>query len=141
MLRKISIVLALSLSLGGCAGLQNVVSNVGTAVGIGTASVVNPVTKERLNQMENVAILVFTGINSWRQACINGAIPVSCKAQIDSVQFYTKQIPPYLTQLRAFVKSGDQINAVTVFNNVTALITTVKARASANGVTINTVGS
>jgi len=137
MLRKISLVLALSLSLGGCAAIQNIQ----TAVEVGTASIANPVTKDRLNRLENIAILVFTGLNSWRQACINGAIPVSCKAQIDSVQFYTKQIPPYLTQLRAFVKSGDQINAVTVFNNVTALITTVKARASANGVTINTVGS
>ena len=141
MFRKISLVLALSLSLGGCAGLQKVVSNVETAVGIGTASVVNPVTKERLNQMENVAILVFTGLNSWRQACIDGSIPASCEAQIDSVQVYTRQIPPYLAQLRAFVRSGDQINAITVYNNVTALIATVKARASANGVTISTVGS
>ena len=139
MFRKISLVLALSAALvgAGCSTIQNIK----TAVDVGTASVVNPVTKERLNQMENVAILVFTGLDSWKQTCINGTIPASCKAQIASVQVYTRQIPPYLTQLRAFVKSGDQINAVTVYNNVMNLIATVKAQAASSGVTISTVGS
>jgi len=137
MFRKISLVLALSLSLGGCAGLQNIK----TAVEVGTTSIVNPITRDRLNQLENIAILVFTGLNSWRQACIDGTIPASCKGQIESAQVYTRKIPPYLTQLRAFVKSGDQVNAITVYNNVMNLITTVKAQAAANGVTISTVGS
>lgn len=136
MLRKLSIVLALSLSLGGCAALQNAVTTVETAVGIGTASVANPVTKERLNQIENAAIIVFTALNGWKQACVSGAIPASCKAQIAAVQVYTRKIPPYLAQLRVFVKTNDQVNAVVVFNNVTQIISTVRTQAAANGVTI-----
>jgi hypothetical protein len=137
MYRKLAILLVVILPLGGCAALQNIE----TAVSVATVSVANPVTKERLNQLENVAILVFSGLNGWRQACISGAIPSSCKGQIAAVQVYTRKIPPYLTQLRAFVNSNDQINAVTVYNNVMGLITTVKAQAASNGVTISTTGS
>lgn len=134
MLRKIAVVLVLSFSLGGCASLQKIdaiVSGLGTSV-----SIANPVTQDRLNQLENVAILVFTALNGWKQACVSGSIPSSCKSQIAAVQVYTRQIPPYLNQLRVFVKSNDQINAVSVFNSVSNLINTAKAQAAASGVTL-----
>lgn len=137
MLRKLSLVLAVSLSLGGCAALQKIE----TAVSVGTTSIANPVTRERLNQLENIAILVFSGLDGWKQACINGAIPASCKAQIASVQVYTRKIPPYLIQLRLFVKNNDQVNAIVVYNNVMDLISTVKAQAATSGVNLNTTGS
>jgi len=137
MFRKIAIVLTLSFSLGGCSTLQGIVN----AVEIGTTSIANPITKERLNQLENVAILVFSALDGWKRACVNGVIPASCKAQIAQVQVYTRQIPPYLNQLRVFVRTNDQVNAITVFNNVTGLISTVRAQAANHGVTINTSGS
>lgn len=125
-------VLLLCLSLGGCAGLQNL----GAAISLGTTSIADPVTPTRLNQMESTITLVFAGLNAWKSTCVKGLIPPSCKAQITAVQGYTRQIPPYLAQLRTFVKSGDQINAVSAFNNLTALVGTIRSQAAASGQTV-----
>jgi hypothetical protein len=123
---------AFVLSLGACSTLQNI----GAAISAGTASIANPVTPTRLNQMESTLTLVFAGLNTWRTSCAQGLIPVNCKVQIAAVQVYTRQIPPYLAQLRAFVKSGDQINAVSIFNQLTALVGTIKDHAAASGQTV-----
>lgn len=128
-MRKIIIALTLSLSLAGCASLQNIE----TAIQLGTASVANPVTKTRLNQMESAITLVFAGLGAWKISCHDGLIPPVCRQQIAAVQVYTRQVPPYLAQLRTFVKRDDQINATVVFNNLTALIGTVKEQAAASG--------
>lgn len=130
-MRKL-IILALALSLGGCATIKNIE----TAISLGTASIANPVTPTRLNQMESALTLVFAGLNAWKQSCVQGLIPPACKTQIGGVQVYTKQIPPYLAQLRTFVKANDQVNATVVFNNLTDLIGTVKSQAASGGVNI-----
>lgn len=127
-MRRIAI-LALALSLGGCATFQDLE----TAIQLGTASVANPVTPTRLNQMESAATLVFAGLNAWKKSCHDLLLPQVCRTQIAAVQVYTRQVPPYLAQLRQFVKSNDQVNATVVFNNLTALIGTVKAQAAASG--------
>lgn len=132
MMKQILLAATLALSLGGCSTLQNI----GTALSLGTTSIVDPVTPTRLNQMESAVTLVFAGLNTWKASCVQGLIPAGCKAQITAVQVYTRQIPPYLTQLRSFVKSGDQVNAVSVFNNLGALITTIKSSAAAGGAPI-----
>ena len=137
-MKKIAIILAVTLSLGGCAGLSNVISKVETAVTLGTASVANPITKTRLNQMESAVIVVFAGLNGWRTTCIQGLIPPSCKADIAAVQVYTVKIPPYLTQLRVFVKTNDQVNATAIWNQIIAIISQVQSDAAKNGVTIST---
>jgi hypothetical protein len=131
-MRKLLLTLPLLLTLGACSTLQNI----GTAISVGTASIANPVTKTRLNQMESTLTLVFAGLNTWRTSCVQGLIPSSCRQQITAVQVYTRQIPPYLAQLRTFVKSGDQINAVSAFNNLTTLVDTIKSQAAAGGQTI-----
>lgn len=128
-MRKILLALTLSLSLAGCATFENIK----TAIQLGTASIANPVTKDRLNQMESAVTLVFAGLNAWKKTCADGLINASCRDQIAAVQVYTQQIPPYLAQLRGFVKVNDQVNATVVFNNVTALIGTVKSQAAASG--------
>lgn len=128
-MKSVALALVLATSLGGCAFLKNVE----TAFTLGTASVANPVTKDSLNQVESAAILVFTGLKAWKTACVQALLPPSCKAQIGTVQVYTKQIPPYLNQLRAFVKNDDQVNATVAFNNITALIATVKTQAAQSG--------
>lgn len=131
-MKKTLLVIPLLLALGGCAGLQNL----GATLNIGTASIANPVTKTRLNQMESTLTLVFAGLNAWRTSCAEGLLPDSCEAQIGAVQVYTRQIPPYLAQLRRFVKSGDQINAVSAFNNLTTLVGTIRSQAAASGQTV-----
>ena len=145
MIRKLAIAatLSLSLALGGCGTLGNTLAGVGTALtGLPlTTSIANPITKDRLNQLEQAAVLVFTGLNAWKQSCINGVIPATCKAQIAVVQTYTRQIPPYLAQLRLFVKNNDQVNAAVLFDNIISLIRTAQSQAAANGVVINVSGS
>ena len=137
-MKKLLLVSLLAASLGGCAQLKAV----GTAISLGTTSITNPVTKDRLNQMEAAITIVFTGLEAWRKSCEQGLIPASCKGQINAVQVYTRQIPPYLTQLRSFVKNNDQVNAVAVFNQIVTLADTIKSQAAAGGVTITAqVGS
>lgn len=128
-MKRIILALALSLSLGACAQLKTIE----TAVQLGTASVANPVTKDRLYQMENAVVVVFSGLNAWKKACVSGAIPVVCKQQIRTVQIYTMQIKPYLADLRKFVKTNDQVNATVVFNQLTDVIALVKGKAADAG--------
>jgi uncharacterized protein YceK len=137
-MKRIVLALTLSLSLAGCATIQAVE----TAFQLGTASIANPVTKDRLNQVESAITLVFAGLETWKHSCQQGLIPPDCKIQIGHVQIYTRQLPPYLAQLRTFVKTNDQVNATAVFNSIVDLVGTVKAQAAAGGVTISTtVGS
>lgn len=130
-MRKGFIGLALIATLGGCT-----VQDTETVLQLGTSSISNPVTKDRLNQMESATIVVFAGLNAWKRSCVDLLIPQTCRQQIAGVQVYTRQVPVYLTQLRAFVKQNDQVNAVLVFNNLVALIGTVKTQAAASGQTI-----
>jgi hypothetical protein len=128
-MRKILLTLTLALSLAGCAQL----TAVRTALDLGTASVANPVTPERLYQIEASVLLVFSGLNTWKRACVQGLIPEDCKRQIRTVQVYTLQIKPYLVQLRRFVKNNDQVNAGVVFNQLTDIIGIVKGQAAMAG--------
>lgn len=137
-MKKLISIALVALSLGGCAALKNIE----TAIQLGTASATNPVTITRLNQMESAVTLVFAGLNAWKKSCVQALLPVSCKTQIADVQVYTRQIPPYLTQLRAFVETNDQVNATVLYNQIVDLIGTVKSQAAAGGVNIATnVGS
>lgn len=122
----------LTISLAGCSTLENI----GTAMQLGTASIANPVTPTRLNEMESGVTIVFAGLKAWKSSCQQGLLPVGCRDQVAAVQVYTRQIPPYLIQLRAFVKTNDQVNATVVFNSLTTLIGTVKSQAAAGGVNI-----
>lgn len=128
-MKSVALALVLATSLGGCQFFKNVE----TAFVLGTASVANPVTKDRLFQLENAAILAFSGLEAWKTSCAQGLIPPSCKAQIGEVQFYTRQIPTYRDQLRVFVKKNDQVNATIMFNEITGLIDKAKAQAATSG--------
>lgn len=128
-MKKLLIVPLLCLSLGGCLTLQGIE----TAFKLGTASITNPVTKDRLFEIETTVSLVFTGLNAWKKTCTQGLINATCKDQIAAVQVYTRQVKPYLQQLRLFVKTNDQVNATIVYNNIVTLITTVRSQAAVAG--------
>ena len=130
-MRKIIAVTLLTLSLGGCAGMS--LEKLQTVAHLGTASVANPVTRERLAAIEQSVTVVFAGLNTWKRLCVAGRINVDCKAQIGAVQVYTRQIPPYLTRLRTFVKTNDQVNAMVVFNQLTDILGDVKSMAARSG--------
>jgi hypothetical protein len=127
-----AVLVAISLSFGGC----QFFGKLPTLIELGTASVANPVTPDRLQKLEAGAVLVFTGLNAWRDACEAGSINTGCREQIRAVQVYTKQIPPYLGRLRAFVRQNDQVNASVVFNEVVDIIGIVKGKAAENGIVI-----
>lgn len=128
-MKKLILALALTLSIAGCQQFRTLE----TAFQLGSASVANPVTPERLYQIESTISLVFVGLNTWKRTCVAGLIPDTCKQQIRTVQVYTLQIKPYLRQLRAFVKQNDQVNANVVFNQLTDVIGIVRAQAAAGG--------
>lgn len=128
-MKKIVLALALTLSLGACQQLRNIQ----TAVELGTASIANPVTTDRLYTMEQATKLLFAGLNTWKKLCVRGQIDPACEQQIRTVQVYTLQIPPYLKDLRRFVKTNDQINATVVWNELAQIVTEVRARAAASG--------
>lgn len=134
-MKRIILAATLVLSLAGCASLPSIQS-IQTAVQLGTASVTNPVTPERLNQAESALVLVFTGLNAWKASCKNGVIPPACRDQIASVQVYTRKLKPILVELRGFVRDNDQVNAFVAFNTFSSLIATVKTQAAQNGVEI-----
>lgn len=129
-MKKIALVLALSVGLAGCAQLQAI----GTGVSIATASIANPVTTDRLFEIEASVRIAITALQTYKRACVAGAADKMCRANIAAVQPYTRQIGPLLIQLRSFVKNNDQVNAVVVFNQVTTLYTNLKAAASSVGV-------
>lgn len=128
-MRKLLAVCLVTLSLGGCAQIQQLQD----IASVASASVANPVTPEKLRQVESGALLVFKGLNLWKKSCSERLINENCKKQIEQVQIYTRQIQPYLFQLRQFVRENNQVNAVVVYNNLVSLIKTVKAQATANG--------
>ena len=132
LIRTFLLATALSAPLTHCAQLQTAFE----VANFTTASIANPVTPAMLNNLENAAIVVFAGLNAYRQSCVQGAIPASCKTIIRQMQVYTRQIPPALTQLRAFVRNNDQVNAVIVYNSVANLIASLKTTAAQNNVRV-----
>lgn len=100
----------------------------------GCATYNNPISKNTLYAAENGAIVVFAGLNAYKQSCALNVIPQSCRGVIARMQVVTRQIPPYLRQLRDFVKNNDQVNAIVAYNQVQGLITTARSIAAQNAV-------
>jgi len=131
-MRKTLLVLALASTLGACSTLQNIQQ----AFSIVSQSGANPITKTELYKVESAISIVFTALNTYRAACVAGNVDKNCKANIAAIQQYTRQIPPYLAQLRTFVKNNDQINAQVVYNQLTTLYNNAKATAASLGVNL-----
>lgn len=98
------------------------------------ATVPNPVTKDTLNTAESAAVVVFVGLNAYKQSCIRRVIPQTCQTVIRNIQTYTLQLPPVLDDLRKFVKENDQVNALIAYNAAITLIAHARVTASANNV-------
>lgn len=131
-MKKLLTVLALSLALAGCAQLQAIT----TGVSLATASVSNPVTPTKEGEIELALDSAIQVLKTYKAACIAGGADVNCKDNIRQIQAYTRQIKPMVVQLRGFVDSNDQVNAVVVYNQLTTLYTNMKAAASSLGVSL-----
>lgn len=131
-MKKLLLIGLLAVSLGGCATFQKIES----AISLTTRSFTNPITLTDLYAAENGVTLAFVTLNTYKAACINGTADKSCRANIQAIQAWTRQLPPLLAQLRTFVKTNDQLNAITVYNQLTALVATVKTAAANAGINV-----
>lgn len=129
-MRKIALALALGLSLGACTTLQNV----GTAWDLATKSATNPVSADDLYRIEAGIQLVFTALNTYKRTCAQGLVDVNCRSNVAAIQVYTRQVPPYLRQLRSFVKNNDQVNAALVYNQLTDILGIIREESAKRGI-------
>lgn len=127
--RTLVLAATLTLPISGCANIQKLFE-------IGTASITNPVTPTMLKNAEDGMIVVFAGLNAYRDTCVKGLIPPDCRTIIQSIQVYTRQLPPLLIKARAFVRNNDQVNAVVIYNTILDLIESAKATAVKNNVRV-----
>ncbi len=125
-MKKLLLAAMVALSLGGCATIDQLVNS----AQIVTKSYTNPVTTSDLYKVESGVSIAFTALNAYKDSCAKGLVDTNCKANVAAVQVYTRQLPPLLVQLRGFVKNNDQINAITVYNQVVALVTNFKTAAA-----------
>ncbi len=131
-MKKLLIAAMVALSLGGCATVDQLVNSVQVV----TKSYTNPVTKNDLYQVESGVRIAFTALQAYKDSCAKGLADTNCKSNVAAVQVYTRQLPPLLVQLRGFVKNNDQINAITVYNQIVALVTNFKTAARNVGINV-----
>jgi formylmethanofuran dehydrogenase subunit B len=129
--------LAAAIALGGCA--TGSLSNLSTAIAIGTKSIANPVTMTEEVQIEAAIDAAIVILKGYKQACIEGKADKNCRANIVAVQLYTRQMPPLIAQLRNFVDKNDQINAIVVYNQLTALYAQFKTTAGQLGYNVGSL--
>lgn len=127
-MKRLALVFALALSLGGCANLPKIID---LATGNGLT---NPVTPEMVYKVENTMILAVSGLLAYKNACIAKTIDQSCRGTIMKLQVYTRQAAPVIKDLRVFVRTNDQVNAVKAYNLVSGLLDSFKSTAVAAGV-------
>lgn len=126
-MHKVLIAAILALSLGGCA-------NLGPLATFATTGVTNPVTPEMVYRTEQAMIVVVSGLNAYKRACIAKTIAQSCRAVIVKLQTYTRPAALAIKDLRAAVRANDQVNAIAAYNVVTRLMADFKSTAVAAGV-------
>ena len=126
-MRKLFIACALALSLGGCANLPKIIE-------LATVGVSNPVTPDMVYRVENGMIVAVSGLVAYKRACVAKTIAQSCRGTIMKLQVYTRQAAPVIKQLRVFVRTNDQVNAVKAYNLVSGLLDQFKATAISEGV-------
>lgn len=131
-MKKVLAIIAVALALGGCAQLQAA----RTALQLTTASIANPVTQEKLADLEAAVTVAFTGLKAYKTSCSRGLVDTNCRANVAAIQQYTRQVPSYLAQLRSFVDNNDQINAQTVYNQIVALIGNIRTEAANRNVNL-----
>lgn len=136
----VAALLAATAMLGGCAAqlatLKSDFSAVTSGISLVTKSVANPVTETDLYEIESSVSIGFTALQTYKKACAAGAVDTNCRANVAAIQVYTRQIPPYLSQLRTFVKTNDQIDATTIYNELITLYGNAKATAASAGVNL-----
>lgn len=121
-MRKFLVILALLIPLAGCAGGSVLVGG-----GSLTAPITNPVTPAMLYDIENGFSIAVAGLLTYRRLCIAGKADTHCRGNIARIQVYTRAAPPLIRQLRAFVRDNDQVNAISVVNELRQILLNVNS--------------
>ena len=131
-MKRLILALTLSLALAGCAQLEAITGGISLA----TASVANPVTPTKEGEIELALNSAVQVLITYKRACLAGSADKNCRDNIRQIQAYTRQIKPMVAQLRGFVDTNDQVNAVVVYNQLSQLYANMKAAAASLGVSI-----
>ncbi len=131
-MRKYLAVALVALSLGGCTSTGAVT----TAINVATKSIQNPVTNQELFQIEASLKLATTGLVTYRRLCLQGNADVNCRTNILAIQPYNLQVPGLVAELRRFVRTNDQVNAIAVYRTLSNIYTNITTEAAARGVKI-----
>lgn len=126
-MKRLLIVCALALSLGGCANLKS-------AFDIATTPVT--VTPTMVYQIENGLKVATAGLVSYRRLCIQKVIdPVTrnCRAVILKVQPYTRAAATAIVNLRVAVRDNDQVTAIRVYSELQRIITDIQSQRQLSG--------
>ena len=115
-MRKLLAITLVTLSLGGCAQLQTAQN----LANIATTSIDNPVTQEKMYQIEASLRIATEALLTYRRACIAGTADLRCRENIEAIQPYTRQVPPLVAELRMFYRQDDKINALVVYKRLDA---------------------
>src|SRR3990167_1030695 len=133
MLRKFFLVpvLAVALFAGGCAvGIPNPFKVISAL----TTPINNPITPKMLDNAQNTLKVAIDGLNIYGNLCATKRLVQTCWDVIESIQVYTKQLPPLLANARLFVRNNDQVNARTAYDAVQKLLSDIRRESLANGV-------
>lgn len=131
-MRKLLAIIAVTLSLGGCAQLQTA-STVLTAA---TKTYDNPVTANELYQIEASLNIVVKGLVAYRRSCLAGNADAHCRANIEAIQPYSRQVKPLLMELREFVRNDDKVNGIVVYKRLSNLYNSIMNEAATRGVNL-----
>lgn len=137
MFRSLIIAVA-ALTLAGCqsSDIEKFIPNISSIIPAATTSISNPVTPARFYKAENAVTVAVAGLNTYRKVCLQ-TDDASCRSIITSIQKYTKRMQAMLPELRRFVRSNDQVNAIQTFNELMQLYDNAKAAAPAGTIPEN----
>lgn len=120
------IILALALTLSACAGMPKSVLDGGTSI---FADTTNPVTKERLFQIEATLSTAAAAAVVYRRSCLNGTLPASCRSVVEKMRSYSATARGLVKRLRVFVRNNDQVNAIQVLIQLNGVIAELRGAA------------
>ncbi len=130
-MKRLLIICAITLSLGGCATLERVQ----TAVSVATTPVA--VTPTMVLQIEEGLKVATSGLVGYRRLCLQKVIdPVTrnCRQVIVRLQPYTKAAAVAIVDLRVAVRQNNQITALSAYNALRGLIANIQTERQLAGV-------
>lgn len=131
-MRKLVAIMLVALSVAGCAQLQTA----STVLNAATKTYDNPVTEQELYQIEASLRIVTVGLVTYRRECLKGTVDKNCRANIEAIQPYTRQVPALLVELRSFVKTDDRVNGILVYKRLSNLYNQIITQSTARGVNL-----